>query len=140
MQGISRIQPSFAKICLESISEFRCLWMNSLRRQSREFFCQRREFFCRAGNEQGIRRKTDPRGKTHPMTSEARRSTLGVVSARLERAAARSSGPKDPSYLIARRTVSIPVNATWNPIQKSRKAMSRPNTRLPFSPKNLMIP
>ncbi len=35
-------------------------------RQSREFFCQRREFFCRAGNEQGIRRKTDPRAPRHP--------------------------------------------------------------------------
>ena len=38
MQGILRNQPFFAKICLESISEFRCLRMNSLRRQSREFF------------------------------------------------------------------------------------------------------
>jgi len=47
---------------------------------------------------------------------------------------------KDVLYPIARRTVSIPVNATWNPMQKSRKAMSRPNTRLPFSPRNLMIP
>ena len=70
MQGISRNQPSFANIRLENISEFRCLRMNSLRRQSREFFCQRREFFCRAGNEQGIRRKTDPRAPTHPMASE----------------------------------------------------------------------
>ena len=70
MQGISRNQPSFAKIRLENISEFRCLRMNSLRRQSREFFCQRRELIRRAGNEQGIRRKTDPRAPTHPMASE----------------------------------------------------------------------
>ena len=70
MQGISRIQPSLANIRLENISEFRCLRMNSLRRRSREFFCQRREFFCRAGNEQGIRPKTDPRAPTHPMALE----------------------------------------------------------------------
>ena len=70
MQGISRIQPFFANIRIENISEFRYLRMNSLRRQSREFFCQRREFFCRAGNEQGIRPKTDPRAPTHPMASE----------------------------------------------------------------------
>ena len=70
MQGILRNQPFFANIRLENISEFRCLRMNSLRRQSREFFCQRRELIRRAGNEQGIRRKTDPRGPTHPMASE----------------------------------------------------------------------
>ena len=57
MQGISRNQPSFAKIRLESISEFRCLRTNSLLDQSREFFCQRRELIRRAGNEQGIRSK-----------------------------------------------------------------------------------
>ena len=44
--------------------------MNSLRRQSREFFCQGRELIRRAGNEQGIRRKVDPRAPTHPMGSE----------------------------------------------------------------------
>ena len=60
----------FRRIRLESISEFRCLRMNSLRRQSRELFCQRREFFCRAGNEQGIRHKTDPRAPTYPIASE----------------------------------------------------------------------
>ena len=70
MQGISRNQPSFAKIRLENISEFRRLRMNSLRRQSREFFCQRRELIRRAGNEQGIRRKTDPLAPTHPMASK----------------------------------------------------------------------
>src|SRR5271163_1697000 len=34
---------------------------------SREYFCQRRELFARAGNEQGISRKTDPRVAMHPM-------------------------------------------------------------------------
>jgi hypothetical protein len=70
MQGISRNQLSFAKIRPETISEFRCLRMNSLRRQSREFFCQGRQFFRRAGNEQGIRHKSDPRAPTHPMALE----------------------------------------------------------------------
>ena len=37
--------------------------MNSLLGQSREFFCQRRESIRRAGNVQGIRRKTDPRAR-----------------------------------------------------------------------------
>ena len=70
MQGISRNQPSFANICLENISEFRCLRMNSLRRQSREFFCQRRELIRRAGNEQGIPRETDPPVPTLPMAQK----------------------------------------------------------------------
>ena len=70
MQGISRNQPLFAKILLENIREFSRLRMNSLLEQSREFFCQRREIIRRAGNEQGIRRKTDPRDPTHPMASK----------------------------------------------------------------------
>jgi hypothetical protein len=70
MRGISPNQPCFEKICLENISEFRCLRTNSLREQSREFFCQRRELIRRAGNEQGIWRKTDPRAPTHLMASK----------------------------------------------------------------------
>src|SRR5271163_3277800 len=64
-QGIFSIQPFFAKVCLENIREFSCLRMNSLRRQSREFFCQGRELIRRAGKWEGIRRKTDPLAPTH---------------------------------------------------------------------------
>jgi len=53
----------FAKIHLENIREFSGLRMNSLHRQSREFFCQGRELI----REQGIRRKTGPRPPTHLM-------------------------------------------------------------------------
>jgi hypothetical protein len=70
MQGISWNRLFFAKFRLKNISGFRCLRMNSLLEQSTEFFCQRRELIRRAGNEQGIRRKTDPRAPTHPMTSK----------------------------------------------------------------------
>jgi hypothetical protein len=90
MQGISRNQPLFAKICLENISEFRCLRMNSLRRQSREFFCQGRELIRRAGNEQGIRRKTVPRAPTHPTAPKY----FNVVDMKLS--CQYSSGPAAP--------------------------------------------
>src|SRR5271155_5391054 len=66
-QGIFSIQPFFAKICLENSCEFSCLRMNSLLKQSREFFCQGRELIRRAGKWQGIRRKTDPLAPTHPL-------------------------------------------------------------------------
>src|SRR5271163_2495882 len=66
-QGIFSIQPFFAKIYLENGCEFSCLRVNSLRRQSREFFCQRRELIRRAGNGREFRRKTDPLAPTHPI-------------------------------------------------------------------------
>lgn len=65
-QGIYSIQPFFAKIRLENIYQFSRLRMNSLREQSREFFCQGRELFWRAGNGREFRRKTDPLAPTHP--------------------------------------------------------------------------
>jgi len=65
-QGIFSIQPFFAKICLENGYEFSSLRVNSLLKQSREFFCQRRELIRRAGNRREFGAKTDPLAPTHP--------------------------------------------------------------------------
>ena len=66
-QGIFSIQPFFAKICLENGYEFSSLRVNSLLKQSREFFCQRRELIRRAGNRREFGAKTDPLAPTHPI-------------------------------------------------------------------------
>ena len=66
-QGIYSIQPLFAKIRLENLHQFSRLRMNSLHKQSREFFYQGRELFWRAGNGREFRRKTDPLAPTHPI-------------------------------------------------------------------------
>src|SRR5271170_1889283 len=59
-QGIFSIQPFFAKTCLENGYEFSSLRVNSLLKQSREFF-------RRAGNRREFGAKTDPLAPTHPI-------------------------------------------------------------------------
>src|SRR5271170_7728144 len=78
-QGIFSIQPFFAKTCLENGYEFSSLRVNSLLKQSRDFFCQRREFIRRAGNRREFGAKTDPLAPTHPryVHALARRRPLG---------------------------------------------------------------
>src|SRR5271169_1518535 len=66
-QGIFSIQPFFAKICLENGCEFSSLRVNSLRRQGREFFCQRRELIRRAGNGREFDAKPIRSPPTHPI-------------------------------------------------------------------------
>src|SRR5271169_2898163 len=57
MQGISRNRPLLCENRLEYISEFNDLRVDSLRIQSREFFCQRRELIARAGMSTEFRAK-----------------------------------------------------------------------------------
>src|SRR5271163_1342024 len=92
-QGIFSIQPFFAKIRFENICEFSCLRVNSLRRQSREFFCQGREFFAWAGNG----REFGARPIRSPRRIRSRQKYFLVVDKRILNA---GCGPDEHAWLL----------------------------------------
>src|SRR5271163_3871199 len=132
-QGIFSIQPFFAKIRFENICEFSCLRVNSLRRQSREFFCQGREFFAWAGN----RREFGARPIRSPRRIRSRQKCFLVVDKRILNA---GCGPDEHAWLLPTGRAfdaRVPSPGSNPPTLMTKRKRSTyfwasPNCRTPF--------